>query len=593
MRIGLVLVLLAIITALGFAAFIHFGVRTQAKAPIPAPKATKTSDRVVMTRPPAKASPIRFADVTEPMGLDTVSFSGATPEKHFPTANGTGVAMIDFDQDGWLDLYFPNSCRLDGDLAAPPNALWRSRGGQSFEHIVESSGTDATGFTQGVAVSDFNNDGFPDVYLVRYGPDILLENNGDGTFRDSTDSANVGDPRWGTSAAFLDYDEDGNLDLYVANYGKWDMDWHLAHPCGPGTPPIRIYCSPKILEPEVHSLYHSLGDGTFVDVAAELGIARPDSSERPGGRGQGVVAADVNGDGHVDIYVANDLCPNFLFINTGHGTFEDHTESSCAAYNSEGQSEAGMGVDACDVDGNGLPELFVTNFYLEHNTLYQNLGKNLFNDVSHWSGVAAGSVYFVGWGTGLEDFDEDGWADIFVANGHVDDNLSQLDRDEPYAQLPGLWRNASKGRFEKMQSGIGSYFDTPHVGRGVAFGDIDNDGAMDVVIAHKDEPAVILRNDSRAVPENAQHAWIQLRLTGMKSNRDAVGTSIECHTQSGVIHRQIKGGRSYLSASDLRLCIGLGSTDELDRVIIRWPSGATQELTNLRLRQLHSIREPR
>jgi hypothetical protein len=555
-----------------------------------APPTGRSSPQAV---PPAKPSPIRFADLTKSMGLDFTAFSGTTPEKHFPTANGTGVAMIDFDQDGWLDLYFANACRLDGVGEAPPNALWRSRAGQSFERVVESSGTDVTGFTQGLAVGDFNNDGFPDLYLVRYGPDILLENNGDGTFRDRTGSSGADDRRWGTSAAFLDYDEDGALDFYVANYGKWDMSWHNQHVCGQDNPPVKIYCSPKLLDPETHGLYHSLGDGRFEDVAAMLGIARTGRiANLPGGRGQGVVAADVNNDGHIDIYVANDLNANFLFINTGGGVFEDHTESSCAALNGEGREEAGMGVDACDVDGDGLAEIFVTNFYQEHNTLYQNLGKNLFHDVSHWSGVAAGSIHFVGWGTALEDFDEDGWPDIFVVNGHVDDNLAKIGRDEPYAQKPGLWRNVGKGRFEKMLAGAGDYFDTLHVARGAAFGDLDNDGAVDVAVSYKDEPATVLRNDSRSVSENSEHAWIQFQLIGTRSNRDAIGAAVECHAGSTVIRRQIKGGRSYLSAHDLRLSIGLGPIDQIDRVVIRWPSGKTQELQNPSLRQLHILREP-
>jgi hypothetical protein len=526
------------------------------------------------------------------MGLDFVSFSGTTPAKHFPTANGCGVAMIDFDANGWLDLYFPNSSRLDGTAVAPPNAMWRNNVGVVFEQVSEHTGTDATGFTQGVTAGDADNDGFDDIYLIRFGPDILLINNGDGTFHDASGIAGVDDPGWGTSAAFLDYDEDGNLDLYVANYGKWDADWHRNNWCGPDSPPVRIYCSPKLLEPEVHRLYHSSGDGMFQDVAESMGIARPDTPARPGGRGQGVVTADLNGDGHIDIYVANDLNPNFLFINTGHGLFDDHTESSCAAYNSEGQSQAGMGVDACDVDGDGLPELFVTNFYLEHNTLYQNLGKNVFNDVSHWSGVSAGSIHFVGWGTGLEDFDADGWPDILVVNGHVDDNLSEMGRSEPYAQLPGLWWNAGRGRFEKFSSGIGSYFETPHVGRGAAFGDIDNNGTIDVVVSHKDEAAAVLSNDSPSLPENRSHRSLRLELTGTVSNRTAIGTSVECQVGDRRFHRQIKGGRSYLSGHDMRLCIGIGAADKVDRLIIRWPTGATQELTDLSLDQLHKIREP-
>jgi hypothetical protein len=592
MRVSTVAILtLLSVIALGVGGFFYTRARQTDAPPDIATKPLKSAPVTATPSAPAKPSAIRFSDVTKQSGLDFVSFSGTTSEKHFPTANGTGVAMIDFDNDGWLDIYLPNSCRLDGEGPAPPNTLWRSRNGQSFELVPELTGADVAGFTQGVTVADFDNDGFSDLYLIRYGPNILLLNNGDGTFRDGTDLAGVGDPRWGTSAACLDYDEDGSLDMYVANYGKWDMDWHRSKWCGQNQPPVRIYCSPKLLPPEVHRLYHSHGNGVFDDVAESLGIARPDTPDRPGGRGQGVVTADLNGDGHIDIYVANDLCPNFLFVNTGFGAFEDHSESSCAAFNSEGQAQAGMGVDAGDVDENGLPELFVTNFYLEHNTLYRNLGKNLFNDASHWSGVAAGSIHAVGWGTAIEDFDNDGWPDILVVNGHVDDNLSQIGRSEPYAQLPGLWRNVGAGRFEKMQSEIGPYFESAHVARGAAFGDLDNDGAIDVVVSHKDEPATILRNTSRTLDANAQHAWIQLQLTGVLSNRDAIGAAIECHVGSRTIHRQIRGGRSYLSAHDMRVTIGLGDAQGVDRIVIRWPCGGTQELANPEIRKLHVVRE--
>src|SRR5262245_2593180 len=390
-----------------------------------------------------KSSLIHFADITDQLHLRFVSFSGTTPAKHFPTANGTGLAMLDYDQDGWMDLYFANACRLDGPHEEPPNDLFRSRGGEHFEQVGAISHTDVTGFTQGLTAADFDNDGFPDLYLIRLGRDILLQNNGDGTFHDMSSFSGLDDPRWGTSAAFLDYDEDGNLDVYVANYAQWSHQWHDEHFCGQRDPLVKIYCSPKLHTPEIHGLFRSQGDGTFVDVAADLGIARPD------GRGQGVVACDVNNDGHVDLYVANDLNPKFLFINDAAGGFIDMTEASGAAYNAEGKEEASMGVDAADIDGDGFPELFVTNFFLEHNTLFRNLGKDkrtLFQDISHGAGVAAGSLLAVGWGTAFEDLDGDGWLDILVVNGHVDDNMPQLGRNEPYAQPVRIWRNIGKGQ---------------------------------------------------------------------------------------------------------------------------------------------------
>jgi hypothetical protein len=530
-------------------------------------------------------SPVFFTDVSHLIEGSFVSFSGTTSEKLFPTANGSGVAMLDYDQDGWMDLYFACSAPPDRpNDPSPPNALYRSHFANAYEPAPLQTFTAVRGFTQGLATADFNNDGFPDLFLVRLGNDMLLQNMGDGTFSDNSSSFAT-DARWGTSAAFLDYDEDGNLDLYVANYGKWNMEWHNNHFCGPESPVVRIYCSPKILPAEVHSLYRSNGDGTFTDVASNLGIARSD------GRGQGVVAADVNNDGHIDLYVANDLSPNFLFLNQGNGQFVDHTDTSCAAYNAQGEVEASMGVDAADVDGDGLPELFVTNFYLEHNTLYRNLKDGLFQDVSHWTGVAAGSIQLVGWGTAMEDLDEDGWCDLFVVNGHVDDNLARMGRDEPYAQPSRVWHNQGKGQFQWLEGNLGPYFQTAHVSRGAAFGDLDNDGDIDVVVTHKDERPTILRNDSRLRRQDDPHAWIQLHLQGIQSNRDAIGAAIEVHTDDHIISRQVRGGRSYLSGHDLRVCIGLGPSTNVQRTHIRWPSGASMELTNPNVWRTYAVRE--
>lgn len=531
---------------------------------------------------------IFFEDKSETLGIQFSSYSGSTNERAFPTANGNGVAMLDFDQDGWLDLYFANGCRLESAGAGPPNGLFRSQMGQRFDEVGSQARADVQGFTQGLAVADYDNDGFPDLYLTRFGPNKLLQNMGDGTFLDCTDSSGSGDPRWSTSAAFFDFDEEGSLDLYVANYGQWDLNWHNTHICGPVDRMIRVYCSPKILTPEVHALFRSRGDGSFSDVAAELGIARHD------GRGQGVVACDVNNDGHMDLYVANDLCPNFLFVNNGTGGFEDCTLVSCAGYNEDGNVEAGMGVDAGDVNGDGLPELYVTNFFLEHNTLYQNLGRNLFQDVSNSSGVAAASIYRVGWGTALEDLDGDGWPDIFVANGHVDDNLKEaFGRDEPYAQMPGLWRNLGRGVFEHVEGDAGPYFSAPHVGRGAAFGDLDNDGDIDIVVTHRDDRPAILSNES-TVPNQPAHSWIQLKLIGTRSNRDAIGTRVELQTAAAktTISRQIRGGKSYLSAHDLRLTIGLGDAAQVDRLSIYWPSHTVTVMESVELNRAYTIREP-
>ena len=349
---------------------------------------------------------------------------------------------------------------------------------------------------------------------------------------------------------------------------------------------LRRYCDPKSLSPELHILYHNEGDGTFREVTSEIGIQRPD------GRGQGVVAADVNGDGHTDIYVANDMSPNFLYINDGKGGFQDKTISSGAAVNADGQPEASMGVDAGDVFGNGRYALFVTNFEHEHNTLYENLGNDLFQDASLPRGIAFGSLAYVGWGTALEDLDNDGSLDIFVANGHVDDNLAEFGRDSPHEQPAAIWRNLGNGSFRVVHEVAGQYFRTWHSSRGVAFGDLDNDGDIDLAICHKDDRPSVLRNDSRQREASRSNGWIQLRLTGTCQNRDAVGTAVEVHIGDQVLYRQVRGGKSYASAHDLRLTIGTGSAVKIDRLIVRWPGGKVSEPQSPELRTSITLREP-
>lgn len=530
---------------------------------------------------PAKRGPIYFEEVAASLGLLYVTYSGTTKEKLFPTANGNGLAFVDYDQDGWLDVYFASSRELRTGQDGPPNGLFRNIGGKRFVQVESLARADYVGFTQGLAVGDYNNDGFPDVYLVRYGANILLENNGDGTFSDVTHATNTGEERWGTSAAFFDYDLNGAADIYICHYGKWDLKWHDEHNCIMGNPPERIYCSPRLLPPEIDALYRNDGAGRFRDVCPDLGINRTD------GRGQGVVVADVNLDSLPDIYVANDLTPNFLFLNKGNGEYEDITLTSLAAYNAEGREEAGMGVDAGDVNADKFPELLVTNFYQEHNTIYWNRGGTLFVDMSYQWGIAAGSMTVVAWGTGLEDFDNDGDLDVFCTNGHVDDNLDRVgDRYEPYEQQPGLWVNEN-GRFRFAIDEAGPYFQKTYPGRGAAFGDFDNDGDVDIAVSYKDRPASLLRNES-----NQNHHWIQIKLVGTVNARDAIGARVDIEAGGQVISRQIRGGRSYASGHDYRLTIGLGKADKVKTLTIVWPGGKTTELRDLEVDREYRIVEP-
>jgi hypothetical protein len=539
---------------------------------------------------PQEPSPFRFTDIAEAVGLDFKHFSGMTADKHFPTANGSGVAILDYDGDGLLDIYFATATLLPlGTAIEGPNRLYRNLGNGKFEDVTEKSGLGFRGFCHGILVGDIDNDGDPDVFLCNYGSNVLYENLGDGTFRDISKAAGIDAPNWSSSGAFLDYDNDGDLDLYVANYGVWKLPEDDLF-CGDRKRNIRMYCSPRSIRTTRHILYRNNGNRTFTDVTESAGLGRTD------GHGFGVVAADLDGDGKIDLWVANDMNPKFLFLNNGDGTFRDETDLSGAALDANGNAQAGMGVDAEDIDGDGRPELFATHFQNEYNTLYQNLGKGKFFDQTPGFGLAADSIPYVGWGCGLVDFNNDGWPDCFVTNGHVDDNRDKLYGTPPDYEEPDLlYLNVGIGtppeqgrRFRLATRDVGPYFDGKHVGRGVAFGDIDNDGDIDIVVNHKDGRPALLRNDTPA----ESNRWVRLKLVGTKSNRDAIGAKIEVHVGPRVIYRQKKGGVSMMSSHDPRLLIGLGDTSEVARLVVRWPSGRVSELEHLATNQEYEITEP-
>jgi hypothetical protein len=524
---------------------------------------------------------IRFHDVTDSTGITFVHCSGNSTDKDYPTANGSGVALFDYDGDGRLDLYFATTRNLplDAPTESKGNRLYRNRGNWSFEDVTERAGVGYQGFCHGVTAGDINNDGYPDLFLTNFGPNVLYLNNGDGTFRDATKGSGLDRPHWSSASALLDYDGDGLLDLYISCYGQWTYEADHAF-CGDPERKIRTYCSPISIPPERHYLFRNQGNATFEDRTEAAGILRVD------GRGMGVVAADVDKDGHIDLFVANDLCPNFLFLNRGDGTFENAGEIAGAASSEAGENQAGMGVDAEDTDGDGLPELFVTHFRNEYNTLYRNLDGHNFQDVTAWAGILQESLPEVGWGCALADLDNDGWPDVFVCNGHVDDNLSKLGQDVPYAEPSKIWRNDGSGRFTLVMD-AGPFFDKDHVARGAAFGDLDNDGDLDIVISRMNDRPAVLRNESRS------GHWIRLALTGTKSNRSAIGALVDVHVRGRVIHRQVKGGGSYMSSNDPRLLIGVGSAKHIDKIEVRWPSGARSTLREPAVDQTHQVREPK
>jgi enediyne biosynthesis protein E4 len=537
-------------------------------------------------------SPFRFAEIAGDARIDFVHFSGMTAAKYQPTAHGSGVAVFDYDNDGKLDLYFATATLLPlGTAQKGPNRLFKNLGGNKFQDVTESAGLGFAGFCHGIVVGDIDNDDDQDVFLCNYGANVLFLNNGDGTFRDISKSAGIDRPNWSSGGAFLDYDNDGDLDLYVANYGIWKLPEDDKF-CGRLEPKrVRRYCSPNTIRPAKHLLYRNNGDLTFTDVYDDAILTIDPETKKPrprcDGRGFAAVTADLNGDGLIDIYVANDVCPNFLFLNRGDGTFEDATESSGAAYDDRGQAQSGMGVDAEDVNGDGLPDLFATNFTNEYNTLHINLVSGLFMDATSFYGLAADTTPFVGWGTALADFDNDGWPDNFVANGHVDDNRQQFGQHSEYEEPPLLFLNLKGKRFRLATRGAGPYVETKHLGRGAAFGDIDNDGDIDIVVNHKDAAPALLRNDTKS----GNH-WIRLELHGTKSNHDAIGTRLEIEVGGRTIFRQRKSGYSLMSSNDPRLLIGVGPAGEVDKVKVRWPSGMLSTVEHLKTDQSYKIVEP-
>jgi hypothetical protein len=525
-----------------------------------------------------------------PQGIDFILQNSPTPQKHLIETMPGGVALLDYNNDGLLDIFFVNGGRLTSPLPTPDdfdrhdprywNRLYRQNKDGSFTDVTEQAGLANAGdgnYGMGVAVGDYDNDGYPDLYVTSYGKNILYHNNGDGTFTDVTAKAGVAGGGWSVSAGFFDYDNDGKLDLFVTRY----MDWDTKHSkdCGGN---YHTYCPPEAFPATTNILYHNNGDGTFTDVSQRSGIATKK------GRALGVAFADYDGDGFTDIFVANDGMQQYLFHNNGNGTFTELGLEAGAALSEDGRRLSGMGVVFQDYDNDGRPDIIVTELPREIYGVYHNDGGGSFSYRSLEAGLGVLSSGSSGWGVGLEDFDNDGWKDLFVAQGHVLDNVEQIDPSLHYLELPLLAMNHN-GRFERADSGSTN----PAAGRGAAFGDLNNDGWEDVVMTSLGgHPQVLINNGGKAGGRAGGKAdvkahWLVISLRGTRSNRDGFGARVQVNGQA----RFATSAGSYLSASDRRLHFGLGAAEKA-KVEVVWPSGIHQTLNEVRVDQFLEVREP-
>jgi hypothetical protein len=530
----------------------------------------------------AAVNPVRYIDVAGSAGISFQHDNAASPEKYLIETMGSGCGWIDYDQNGLLDLYLVNgaSTRLYAPKHPLRSALYRNNGDGTFTDVTIKAGVGAEGlFGMGVAVGDYDNDGFPDLLVLGYGRCILYHNNGNGTFTDVTERAGVGNiRRWGSSAAWFDYDNDGLLDLVIANYVDWSPERNFW--CGDKGPGLRSYCHPDVYHGEPPTLYHNNGDGTFTDVSKRSGVGiKP-------GNGLGVVTFDYDNDGWQDIFVANDHMPNFLFHNNRDGTFREVGYSAGVAVGVDGQFEAGMGTDAADTTGSGRPDLIVTHLDQQLARLYQNLGEGYFEDATFQSKISYATFHRSGFGTRFMDYDNDGTRDLFMANGHVLDNIQRYHAETTYAEPKLMFRNVGHGVFENVSYQLGPDFLLPRISRGAAIGDFDNDGDLDILISNNGQAPQLLRNDGG----NANR-WIQLLLIGTRSNRDAVGARVKVTAGDLVLYDEKKGGMSYQSAQDPRLHFGLGQHSTVQEVEVKWPSGELTKLANLKSDQILAIEE--
>jgi enediyne biosynthesis protein E4 len=545
-----------------------------------------TFSQALSSQVPAES--VHFTNITESSKIRFQARNSATPNKYLIETMIGGVGVLDYDADGWLDIFFVNGAKLkdpqlDGESLdkSPPeywNRLFRNNHDLTFSDVTEKAGVRGKGYGNGVAVGDFNNDGFPDFLVTNYGPCLLYKNNGDGTFSEISAEANLKTEGWATSALFLDYNKDGLLDIFVCRYLEWDF---AGNPyCGHRTPGGRAYCHPDNFKAISNYLFKNNGNGTFTDVSGPSGI------KAKLGYGLGVCAADFNNDSWPDIYVANDAFPQFLFMNNGDGTFTESGTLAGVGYTDQGNTFSGMGTDASDVDDDGNFDIVTTALSNETYAYFHNSGDGSFSFATMMSNLGELTRLFGGWGMHLFDYDNDGSKDLYLANSHVMDNIETTQPHLKYMQRPLLLRNDGK-RFVDISSASGDIFTKEWASRGAGFGDLDNDGDVDIVVSNLTTPAYILRNDG-----GNRNTWIGLDLRGTKSNRDAIGARIRLTSESGKRqYYQVTTESSYQSANDRRVFIGIGSEKRIKEIRINWPSGIEQVIADPTPRLILKIEE--